>query len=579
MKNKKVIIVIIALLIIISVICGIVIILKKTKNESKDYKIEQITMWNYFNLYKDGKVGVINRNGDIIINPEYTLVQIPNPTKAVFICENNNKKTVLNENAQEIFLQYEEVTDIKLNELAIEIPYEKSVLRYKKNNKYGLINFEGEQVTDAIYDTLENLPYKEGEFLVKKDGKLGVINMLGKTIIENKYDEIKVDSYYEEENNYKNSGYIVGSNTSSRMEYNYINYKQEQINSEPYKNIQRIIDIQNKDEVYLIYEKDGKYGVLKNNNEILKNEYDSIKYDNLNKVFIVLKNNKYAVANIEGKIIISNDYDSIDIEGTYIYAEKNGNQTVFDNKGKIKENLEYKSEYLVENSEYKIVIDQENKYGVEDLNGKKIIDNNYYYIEYLNNNYFIVSGQDGKNGLIDSKGKQVLELKYDTIQKLDNSDLIQVYDSQIDMSYLYNNDMKKIAQLKSGKVYDGKEYVKLYSNAEEKYFNLKGEEKTNKEILQNNLLFADVKDGKWGFVDKEGNVKLKYEYDEVTEFNEYGFAGIKKDGKWGSIDSKGNIVLEPTYELSADNAEIDFIGKYYKFIYGYKKFYYTDNNK
>lgn len=578
MKNKKIIIGIITLIIVILLIIGILLISKK-KSDNKDYQIEQITSWNYFNLHKDGKIGVIDRNGNIIINPEYTSIQIPNPTKSVFICTKDNKSIVLNENSQEIFTKYQEVTDIKLNELAIEIPYEKSILRYKKNDKYGLINFEGEEITNAIYEDLQNLPYKEGQVLVKKDGKLGVINMLGKTVIENKYDEIKIDSYYEEENNYKNSGYIVGKNVNSEMQYDYINYKKEQLNKESYKSIQRITDIQNKDEVYLIYEKNGKYGVIKNNTQILKNEYDSIKYDNLNKLFIILKDNKYAVANIEGQIIISNQYDLVEIEGTYIYAQKDNKQLVFDNKGQQKENIQYKSEYLVDNSQYKIVINQENKYGVEDLSGRKIIDNIYFYIEYLNNNYFIVSGQDGKNGIIDSNGKKVLELKYDTIQKLDNSDLIQAYSSQTDMAYLYNSDVKKVAELKFGKIYDGKDYVKIYSNQEVKYFDLKGKEKTNKEILENNLLFADVKNGKWGFVDKSGNIKIDYNYDEVTEFNQYGFAGIKKDGKWGSVDQKANIVIEPIYTLSIDNSEISFIGKYYKFIYGYKKFYYTDNKK
>lgn len=578
MKNNKIIIGIIVLIAVIA-ICGVFGILKMQQGKNKNYEIEQITSWNYFNLYKDGKVGVIDKNGNIIINPEYTSIQIPNPTKPVFVCKKDNENIVLGENKEELFTKYDEVTAIELNELAIEIPYEKSVLKYKKNNKYGLINFEGKKVTNAIYEQIENLPYKEGEFITKKDGKLGVINMLGKTIIENKYDEIKIDSYYEEENNYKNSGYIVGKDTDEGMKYNYISYKLEQLNNETYKNIERIIDIQNKDEIYLIYEKNNKYGVLKNNNVILNNEYNSIKYDNLNKLFILLKESKYGVADIEGKTIISNEYDSIDIEGLYIYANKNGQNIIYDNKGKRNQNAQYKSEYWVDDEKYKIVINKDNKYGVEDSNGRKIIDNNYYYIEYLNNNYFIVSGQDGKNGVIDNKGKEILELKYDTIQKLDNSDLIQVYNSQTDITYLYNNNIKEIAKLKSGKIYDGKEYVKLYSNSEVNYFTLAGEKKTNKELLPNNLLFADVKYGKWGFVAKDGNVKIKYEYDDVTEFNEYGFAGIKKDGKWGSIDFEGNIILDPTYELSGDNSQIDFIGKYYKFIYGYKKFYYTDNQR
>ena len=48
----------------------------------------------------------------------------------------------------------------------------------------------------------------------------------------------------------------------------------------------------------------------------------------------------------------------------------------------------------------------------------------------------------------------------------------------------------------------------------------------------------------------------------VTEFNEYGFAGIKKNGKWGSINSKGEVVQEPKYKISWTNPI--FVGKYYQ---------------
>ena len=103
-----------------------------------------------------------------------------------------------------------------------------------------------------------------------------------------------------------------------------------------------------------------------------------------------------------------------------------------------------------------------------------------------------------------------------------------------------------------------------------------GNEKENKEIL-NNKLFADVKNGKWGFIDSNGNVIVDYIYDNVTEFNSYGFAGIKKDGKWGSINDEGKVIIEPTYTLNINTNEIDFIGEYYKYTYGYKKFNYTND--
>ena len=89
-------------------------------------------------------------------------------------------------------------------------------------------------------------------------------------------------------------------------------------------------------------------------------------------------------------------------------------------------------------------------------------------------------------------------------------------------------------------------------------------------------MFASQKDGKWGFIDKQGNIVIDYIYDKVTQINEYGFGGIKQDGKWGVIDKEGNIIIEPTYQLQEENTEPEFLGKYYKVYYGYGESYYTN---
>ena len=107
-----------------------------------------------------------------------------------------------------------------------------------------------------------------------------------------------------------------------------------------------------------------------------------------------------------------------------------------------------------------------------------------------------------------------------------------------------------------------KGYIELRQNDEYKYYNFKFEEKDVKEILNNNTIYLSKKDGKYGFVDKDGNVVVDYKYDDATEQNEYGYASIKKDGKWGSVDNKGNVVIEPTYDLE-DYLMIDFIGNWH----------------
>ena len=88
------------------------------------------------------------------------------------------------------------------------------------------------------------------------------------------------------------------------------------------------------------------------------------------------------------------------------------------------------------------------------------------------------------------------------------------------------------------------------------------EEITSQEALPNNTLFLKKENGKYGYVDKKGNVIVDYIYDDATEQNSYGFVSVKKDGLWGSIDKNGKTIIEPKYNLE-NNLKIDFIGKWY----------------
>lgn len=575
-KKKKIFITVAVICIILLCFIGIFFLVKHFKNKNKEYELEKITSWKYFTIVENNKMGVIDNKGNVIIEPNYNTIQIPNPTKDVFICINDDETKVVNEKGEESFKNFEEVSAIQLKELATEIPFEKSILKYKENEKYGLVNFEGKKITEAIYENIENLPYKEGELLVENNGKYGVINMLGKEVIPVEYKEIKVDEYYEKDSAYRYSGYIVGTETDNGTMYKYINYNNKQQSKDEYQDIQRVVDYENKDEYYLIFKKDNKYGVIKNENIVINNEYDNIEYDSFNQLFTVKKDGKYGVLKSNGETLISCLYDEIDIEGIYIYSLKGEEQIIFDTTGAKIGNPKYKSVYNVEDTNYKITINNENKYGVVDENNNEIIKNEYYYIGYLGNNYFVVSGQNGKNGIMNNEGKVVLEVKYDTIEKLEKSDIVEATELNTNTIILFNKEIKQIANISNSTLYEGENFVKLYSNNEQKYFDSEGNEKENKEIL-NNKLFADVKNGKWGFIDSNGNVIVDYIYDNVTEFNSYGFAGIKKDGKWGSINDEGKVIIEPTYTLNINTNEIDFIGEYYKYTYGYKKFNYTND--
>lgn len=66
-----------------------------------------------------------------------------------------------------------------------------------------------------------------------------------------------------------------------------------------------------------------------------------------------------------------------------------------------------------------------------------------------------------------------------------------------------------------------------------------------------NQVVADVKlDGKWGIIDKSGNVVIPCKYDnEYLSFNE-DLAAVELDGKWGFIDKSGKLVIPCKYEYA-----------------------------
>lgn len=575
MKRKFIIRNIIIAVLLIAIIVGVAYYF--IRENGRKYEIAQVEKYNYFVLKQEVASGVIDRNGNKIIEAEYDDVKIPNPEKAVFICYKDDEVKVFNENKEEILSQYQKVEPIRLKNIASNLMYEKSVLTYLEDGKYGLINFEGKKITKPIYDAIDSLPYKEGELLVKQNDRYGVINIKGNKLIGIVYDQISVDGYYTNENGYKNAGYIVSNKTQEGYRYGYIDSKGNLILKLEYNQLYRITDIKDDDNVYLLGAKNGQFGINKNEKELIKNEYQSILYDQTNQLFVVEKSKKYGVATLEGKVIVPEQYDQIDTVGIYLYAKNEQGTTVYNSNG-TEANIDRNIEILnTTNEKYRIRINNENgtKYGVIGKDGKKIVEEKYNYIEYLYDNYFIVSGEESKLGVIDDKNNVKIEIENDSLQKVENTNIVQAIVSNSNITKLYSKDMNKICEMKDATIEVKNDYIRIYNDDEVKYFSLEGQELRNTEVYLNNVLFAMQENGKWGFADKEGNIVVEAKYDKVTEFNEYGFAAVKKDGKWGAISRDGKEVIEPSYELKEDS-QISFIGIYYQVKYGFGEVYYTD---
>lgn len=579
MKKKYRIIIAIVVIVILVAIASLVFIRYQRMENNQDYELEQVKEYNYFVLKQEEKFGVIDKQGNTVLSPMYDEVKVPNPEKGIFVCYQEENVKILNERNEEVLTQYSEVEPIRLKNIASDLMYEKSVLQYKKDGKYGLINFDGKEITKPIYDEIDSLAYKEGELLVKQNEKYGVVNIKGKELIEIKYDKIAIDEYYTEEDHYQYAGYIVTNTTQEGYRYGYLNDKREEVLEPQYNEITRVTEIQDKDNAYLICAKNGQYGIMKNKETMIENEYQSIRYNDTNQIFVVEKSKKYGVMNQKGEQILPVQYNQIDITGMYLYVQNEQGTTIYDKNGAQVDMDSNVALLNTSNEKYKIKIHNQDKtqYGLIDHEGKQLIEEKYNYIQYLYDNYFIVSNENGKLGIIDDKDESKIEINYDSLQKIQSTDLIQTKrtENEKQLTQIYDKTMHQICEMQDATIVSEDNYIKIYNETETQYFSKEGKKLENIQVYPNNKLFVKVENAKYGFIDKEGKLVVDYVYDKALEFNEYGFAAVKKEGKWGVINEQGQEIVSPTYELS-NESEPFFIGQYYQVMYGFGEFYYTN---
>ena len=519
MNKKKIILIAVIILIIVGILCLILLSKKKLKN--RDYELLVVSDVIYYPLEVQGKYGVINKDGTIIIQPQYDEVQITNPKKTIFIVKEGEKYKTFDTDNNELFTNYDEVTGISRLADYEEREYNTTVLKYKENGKYGLLGLDGQKITDAKYDEMTDLTDKNGEILVKENNKYGVINVNGVQLVQSKYDYIKGDGY-SKNSSYKDGGYIVGNKGKSGYLYGYLDKNENEIVKINQEVLYRVTEIDS-DDTYLVCSENGRYALYKGNNNLTSYKYIDINYNNGTETFTVQKNKSFGLINLDGKVIIPEQYDELLVVGIFVKASKDGIDYTFDLNGKIVENLEFASLQKNVTDKFYISIDDNYKYGVTDKDRKVVIENIYDYIE-----------ENSETGLL--------------IATAGNKTTI------------YSAGMNEIISVSNAEIKNVGKYIQVTTKDDLYFLTAEGKKVDNKTVYLDNQLYTSKNGSKWGFVDLKDRIVIPYEYDEVTEINEFGFAGIKKKGKWGVINKNGEIILEPTYE--SDDINPIFIGKY-----------------
>lgn len=426
-----------AVLITIAVIAMIVFSLKKLLSGEVTSLNEVSTQTTYFSSYDNEKWGIIDNDGNTIISNTYdNMIIVPDKNKALFICSDNvdfDRETcntkVINDKGEELLSNYSNVQPFE-NADSSEMWYEKGVLSFESNGKFGVINFEGKQLLDPVYDDISVLPGVKNILVLEKDGNKGLFNCTSSTIIvEMKYKDIltlsstNTDSYIVK--NDSNKFGLIGSDDKQILNTKYDEIKQ--ISSNPYYcvkegNTLKVIDSQentildkgfddvaqlNTENIVVI--KDGKYGVLSlTGDKILDNVYDNISYC-YNNCFIAKKDGKYGIIDSTGNNLVNNMYNNITYikEANFFEAERDDLKTdIIDNTYNVVLPNIVVSELNLDDGYIRIREDQEYKY----YNFKFELKD---YTEFKGTSTLFLVKKYGKYGYKNKKGELVVDCKYD----------------------------------------------------------------------------------------------------------------------------------------------------------------------
>ena len=142
--------------------------------------------------------------------------------------------------------------------------------------------------------------------------------------------------------------------------------------------------------------------------------------------------------------------------------------------------------------------------------------------------------------------------------------------------YVINGKNEKLAEIALDNiltVHDFNEYGVAEVNLDYEEESIMTYINTNGEILRDPFnLTLGLWDGNWncgrgffsengkkGFIDVNGEVKVLPVYDEVKGFGKNGLAAVKMDDLWGYVDTEGKMVIEPSY-LYADSFSTNGLG-------------------
>lgn len=265
--------------------------------------------------------------------------------------------------------------------------------------------------------------------------------------------------------------------------------------------------------------KNKKLGLIHRNGELRSEiEYDRIEFST-DGYFTVKKEDKWIVIDREGAIVIN---DSITLEGSIVYEG---------------------------NTIYQERVDDKIKKGVINVSGDIIIPAKYDEISVTYLNGLVRVEDNGKKGVVNKDGIEVIPVEYDNIGYDFIEDLVSAKKGG---KWGYINEKNEVV---IDFMYDSARsfsegLAMVTKNGKAGYINRNNEIIIPLEMkpiwrgdFEEGLAVFKSENGKYGYIDPKGKVKIEPIYDSALSF-EKGRAHVEQNDKVGVINKKGEYVID-----------------------------------
>ena len=453
------------------------------------------------------------------------------------------------------------------NKLVQEVAVQTTYFTIFDNNKYGVIDNKGNEIIKPIYDEMIIIPenttplfictynvnYENNTFETK------VLNENNNEILT-EYDKIQaVENSNISEIWYENNLLIYEKNGLKGL----IKFDGTKITEPIYTSIYSLDGI----EKAIIVEKDGLKGIVNSEmgsiiSEAKYTEILSLSKNTSDNGYIVKLDNKYGIISGNGKVIFECNYQEIQqVTGNELYVVNDG--TGFKIINAIAEVIvDGGFDTVEEINGDNITIIKDGKCGVITKDGTVKIPTQYDELKFAQDKYYIAK-KDSKYGIVSIDNIICLDFMYNYIIKTEHTNFYQVETEDFKTDIIDKDFNIKLSKIIVSELNEEKGYLRVRQDNQYKYYNFNFESKDNKDVLTTSTLFL-VKDanGKYGYVNKNNELIVNYQYDDAKEQNAYGYCAVKKDGLWGVLGSDGTVILKPTINME-NYLYVDFINEWH----------------